>query len=220
MYKHLALTADLTELTKHFQINKVTYPYKPQASIEPNQLGPVVVTQGTERSLEQYTWGIFPHWAKDSINAQSETVHEKVAYRKMFIKNRCVIPCSGFLGLKAVGKKNHPIRFTLKDQGIFGLAGLYDVWKSPRGQEFRTFTVLTTKANRLINDYHDSMPVILDSYEMDNWLNPELENKEMLTTMLHSFDPDLMSAELMPTKNDRRKKESAESLAAYTLIKD
>jgi putative SOS response-associated peptidase YedK len=224
LYKQISLSTDLTELKNQFQINHVLFTYKPQASIEPNQHGTVIVSDGNERSLVQYTWGIFPHWAKDAINARSETIHEKEAYRKMFVRNRCVIPCDSFFAEKVEKKKTRSIRFALREQRIFGLAGLYDVWRNPRGSEFRTFTLLTTRANRLISDYHESMPVILDDYTLDKWLDPTIHNKEVLASLLHSFDPQLMTAELLPYQDPRRKKQLAEPQdelqLQYGLIKE
>jgi putative SOS response-associated peptidase YedK len=223
LYKQISLSTDLAELKNQFQINHVLFTYKPQASVEPNQHGTVIVSDGNERSLEQYTWGIFPHWAKDAINARSETIHEKEAYRKMFVRNRCVIPCDSFFTTKGEKKKTRSIRFALRKQRIFGLAGLYDVWRNPRGSEFRTFTLLTTRANRLISDYHESMPVILDEYTLDKWLDPTIHNKELLASLLHSFDPQLMTAEILPYKDPRRKNQLAEPAddlqLQYALIK-
>jgi putative SOS response-associated peptidase YedK len=223
MYKQISLSTDLAELKDQFQIKHVLFNYQPQTSVEPNQHGSVIVSDGDERSLVQYTWGIFPHWAKDAINARSETIHEKEAYRKMFVRNRCVIPCDFFFAAKAEKKKTRSIRFALREQRIFGLAGLYDVWRNPRGSEFRTFTLLTTRANRLISDYHESMPVILDDYSLNKWLDPTIHNKEMLASLLHSFDPQLMTAELLPYEDPRRKKQLAgpadDIQLQYALIK-
>jgi putative SOS response-associated peptidase YedK len=211
LYKMISLATGLNELKDQFKINQVLFTYRPQASVEPNQSGSVIVSDGNERSLVQYTWGIFPHWAKDAINARSETIHEKEAYRKMFVRNRCVIPCDSFFAEKAEKKKIRSIRFALREQRSFGLAGLYDVWRNPRGSEFRTFTLLTTKANRLISDYHESMPVILDDYTLDKWLDPAIHNKEVLASLLHSFDPQLMTADMLPYMAPRRRKQMAES---------
>ena len=44
----------------------------------------------------------------------------------------------------------------------FGIAGIWDRWKHPQtGAVIRTFCIITTKANELVSDSHDRMPVIL-----------------------------------------------------------
>ena len=47
-------------------------------------------------------WGLIPSWAKDSsgaarmINARSETVSAKPAFRESLKSRRCLIPADGF----------------------------------------------------------------------------------------------------------------------------
>ena len=47
-------------------------------------------------------WGLIPSWAKDAaigyklINARSETVAEKPAFRDALRRLRCLIPADGF----------------------------------------------------------------------------------------------------------------------------
>jgi putative SOS response-associated peptidase YedK len=56
--------------------------------------------QGPE--LVQLRWGLIPSWAKDTaigakmINARSETVAEKPAFRAAFKRRRCLVPMAGF----------------------------------------------------------------------------------------------------------------------------
>ena len=55
-----------------------------------------------ERRFSLARWGLIPYWAKDSsigyklINARSETVTSKPAFREAFESRRCLIPADGF----------------------------------------------------------------------------------------------------------------------------
>jgi hypothetical protein len=42
------------------------------------------------------------------------------------------------------------------------------------------FRILTTAANRFTREIHDRMPVILDGSVLEDWLNPEIHEREML----------------------------------------
>jgi putative SOS response-associated peptidase YedK len=47
-----------------------------------------------------------------------------------------------------------------------------DRWKNPAGKLIESCTILTTDANALLRDIHESMPVILRPEDYDLWLNP------------------------------------------------
>ncbi|MGC9185358.1 MAG: SOS response-associated peptidase, partial [Thiomonas sp.] len=76
--------------------------WRPRYNIAPGQLAPVVRTLEGKRRLEMLRWGLIPSWAKDAalgnrlINARSETVAEKPAFRAAFRSRRCIVPADGF----------------------------------------------------------------------------------------------------------------------------
>ena len=41
------------------------------------------------------------------------------------------------------------------------MAGIWERWKSPEGNTVFTCTIITTTPNKLMQDIHDRMPVIL-----------------------------------------------------------
>lgn len=95
------------------------------------------------------------------INARSETVDQKPSYRNAFIKRRCLIPMDSLYEWVVGPDGKTPMRIKMKDNGIFGVAGLWETWKNPNGQTIHSCTILTTEANSLVKDIHDRMPVIL-----------------------------------------------------------
>jgi putative SOS response-associated peptidase YedK len=60
-------------------------------------------------------------------------------------------------------KRGHKTKYRIarKDGDMFGLAGLYDVWKSPSGHELTTCTIITCQPNAVLAPIHNRMPVIL-----------------------------------------------------------
>jgi putative SOS response-associated peptidase YedK len=78
----------------------------PRYNIAPTQMLLGAIEKDGERQLREFRWGLVPSWAKDEsvgqrmINARSETVLEKPAFRRAFEKRRCVIPASGFFEWK------------------------------------------------------------------------------------------------------------------------
>ena len=52
------------------------------------------------------------------------------------------------------------------------LDSLWDRWINPPGEEFETFTILTTKANEHVFDIHHRMPVIDHPNAYASWLDP------------------------------------------------
>ena len=58
--------------------------------------------RGAVRELRVVRWGLVPFWAKDIsigsrlINARSETVSEKPAFKRAFARRRCLLPADGY----------------------------------------------------------------------------------------------------------------------------
>ncbi|WP_341988528.1 SOS response-associated peptidase [Azorhizobium sp. AG788] len=128
--------------------------------------------------LSLLRWGLVPSWAKDlkigasMINARSETVAEKPAFKAAWNKpRRCVVPVDAFYEWQRTDGGKQPYAIALKGGAPMGFAGLWEGWKDPAtGAWVRTFTILTCAANALMAPLHDRMPVILARDDMDRWL--------------------------------------------------
>ena len=108
-----------------------------------------------------------PNWAKDisisQINAHSETLLEKPAFKENYEHRRCLIAADGFYDWKRSGKSKQPFHFGMKDDSPFAFAGIWDHWRTPQGNVIESCAILTTRPNELLRDVHDRMPVILKS---------------------------------------------------------
>jgi putative SOS response-associated peptidase YedK len=170
-----------------------------------------VVTAGKPQEMQMFHWGLVPFWIKDepsamklriqTLNCISEEIYEKPSFRDAANNGqRCLIPCTGFMEWKWAdekGKNKIPYYIRLKEQPIFSLAGLYSRWKNnTTGIYYYSYTVLTTVANPLMSEIHNSkkrMPVIISrEYEKD-WLNKDLTKQDVLA-FCQPFDDTRMTA--------------------------
>jgi putative SOS response-associated peptidase YedK len=141
-------------------------------------------------------WGLIPRWAKDAsaaqINARSETLIEKPAFRESFERRRCLIPADGFYEWKRSGSTKQPFHFGMYDDSLFAFAGIWDRWKQPRGLEIESCAILTTTPNDLLSDVHDRMPAILRPEHYDAWLTAPFTEVRRHAELLRPFDAALM----------------------------
>jgi putative SOS response-associated peptidase YedK len=152
-------------------------------NIAPSQEAPVVRADASgTRRIAMLRWGLVPFWAKDPslgsrmINARSETVKEKPAFRQAFKSRRCAIPASGFYEWTGDPKHRVPHAITVEGRALIAFAGLWECWKDPEGKPLETFTILTTAANRFVAGMHDRMPAILADGDVDTWLTGGIED--------------------------------------------
>lgn len=144
-----------------------------------------VITNQNPGLIQMFQWGLIPHWAKNdeikknTLNARVETIHEKPSF-KYAIQNRCLIIADGFFEwqwLDPKGKQKQKYLITLSDNQLFVFAGLYNTWADPTsGEMINTYTILTTAANELMSNIHNSkkrMPIILNSDDESQWLSGE-----------------------------------------------
>lgn len=123
-------------------------------------------------------WGLIPSWAKSSaistklINARSETVQQKPAFREAYKFRRCLIPCNGYFEWKKLedGSKQ-PYFIYSSDSALFALAGLWEEWEDNNSKQITSCTLLTTTASSNLEDIHHRMPVTLKPEFYENWLD-------------------------------------------------
>ena len=172
----------------------------PRYNVAPTQEAAVVrvVAPGEPRRLDLLRWGLIPYWAEDAsignrmINARSESVADKPAYRRSFRRQRCLIPTDGFYEWQKVGKLKQPYHIRRKDRHPFAFAGLWERWRDPDKKLLESFTILTTDANELIRPLHNRMPVIIDRKDFDLWLDPEAQDPAALLALLVPAPPEEM----------------------------
>ena len=169
--------------------------------VRPTEAIPVV---NMERTLTRMHWGFVPSWAKERpkgaplINARAEGIESKPTFRKPLRFQRCIIPATGFYEWQtpASGGKKVKVLFTRTDGDFLALAGLYDTWKTPEGQDLQSCVIITTTPNEVVAPIHDRMPVLLTEDEETAWLSPDETESEFLLSMLRPAPDDLLHAQV------------------------
>ena len=168
-------------------------------NIAPSQSVPICRAEaGGRRSLSRMRWGLVPHWAKDlrigyrMINARSETLAEKPAFRAALRSRRCLVPADGYYEWRTIQRRKQPYFFHLSGHRPFCFAGLWARWRPGEGSDsgeetIESFTIVTTAPNRRCAEVHDRMPVILPSENYTAWLDPDLDDPTVLSGLLTPY---------------------------------
>lgn len=199
MCGRFTLAVPAEQVATQFQLSQVP-DLAPRYNIAPTQQVAAVRATDAGRELVLLRWGLVPSWAKDPsvgakmINARSETVAEKPAFRAALRQRRCLIPADGFYEWQAQAGGKQPFHIRLAEGGPFALAGLWEHWKTPEGGWLHSCTILTTEANELMRPLHERMPVILPAEHHARWLDPGLHDAGPLQELLRPFPADQMLA--------------------------
>ena len=199
MCGRFSIHAVLPEILARFNAVNSGYEWMPRYNCSPGQFLPIIVESESGNNQFEFVlakWGLIPSWAKSDFkanlfNARSESLLEKNSFRSSFKHRRCLVPADSFFEWKTVGNEKFPFRFFLKKQKIFAFAGLYSEWVSADGSAIISFTICTTSPNKLMKNYHDRMPVILEEKNEKIWLNSKSE-LSTLNSILDPFDSSKM----------------------------
>ncbi|MGG6358425.1 SOS response-associated peptidase [Peribacillus frigoritolerans] len=201
MCGRFTLFTDIEEIKERFDIQgSFDEEYQFSYNIAPSQSVLSVINDGVRNRLGYLRWGLIPFWAKDEkagykmINARAETIAEKASFRNAYKKKRCLIIADSFYEWKKTPERKIPMRIKLKNHAPFGMAGLWESWKSPEGISIYSCSVITTVPNELMTSIHDRMPVILKPEDEKDWLNPFINDPAYLKQYLKSFDSEQMEA--------------------------
>lgn len=199
MCGRFSLRVEMEELLAFYGLTEMPdngFSWTPRYNIAPGQMIASVIDSPQGRRIGPLRWGLVPSWAKDEksgfkmINARSETLHEKPAFRTPLVAKRCVIPADGYYEWRSADKQ--PFRVVMKDRGLFSMAGLYDTRIREDGTKLHTCTIITTKANSLTRGIHERMPVILDGEALDLWLDRSVTDTGRLLSLLEPYPSEAM----------------------------
>lgn len=137
-----------------------------KGDIYPTDLAPVYVPRSDHQgmNLELKKWGYHRNFGKKTllINARSESVLEKAAFRDDFLKRRCLIPAVGFYEWN---EKKEKFRFTGTDELMY-LGGFFH--KLTAG--FDEFLIMTKSPVKLVAQVHNRMPVVIPAEQATDFL--------------------------------------------------
>lgn len=173
-------------------------------NVAPTDPMPIVrLNADLQRELVLLRWGLVPAWAEAigvgsrMINARSETVATKAAFRDSFARRRCLVPADGYYEWKVEEGRRQPYLVRPIDGATMAFAGIWDVWKRPHavekgsprdvgpaGEVVETFSIVTGPALPSVANTHDRMPVVLDSANFDVWLDPTSPQGDLSEVMV------------------------------------
>ncbi len=175
----------------------------PSYNVAPTNDVYAVLVDGGLRRLTTLHWGLIPPWAKElkigsrMINARAETLAEKSSFKAPFKRRRCIIPADGFYEWQALAgqKRKQPMFIHRPDGEPFAFGGLWEVWRSKEepGEVVRSCTIITTAANEAMAPIHDRMPLILPPDRWSTWLDPEVQDLDLLGQFLVPAPPQLIT---------------------------
>jgi putative SOS response-associated peptidase YedK len=145
-----------------------------------------VICAGERGTIRLMKWGLIPGWTRTresadeirlkTFNARAESADTKPSFAESFVSRRCIVPVRGFFEWQHTSGGKVPWYICRSDNDIMSLAGLWSAWNDKTtGELLNTFSVITTDANALMSDIHNSkkrMPAVIERQSEESWLNP------------------------------------------------
>jgi putative SOS response-associated peptidase YedK len=206
------------DLLRDFQVASVVDPPPgPSWNVAPTDESRVVlerlVNDEPDRQLRTLRWGLVPSWAKDLkiaaklINARSETVTEKSAFKTAASRRRCLVPADGYNEWMPTDSGKVPIY--LHGDGVLAFAGLYEIRRNPADPDhwLWTYTIVTCTTQDQLGHVHDRSPVVVPPELRAAWLDPALTEPAAVRDLLASMPPPVLetyevSTAVNSVKND------------------
>jgi putative SOS response-associated peptidase YedK len=136
------------------------------------------------------------------INARGETLSDRPAFRAAMRYRRCLFPMDGFYDWRREGERASPHYVRLKAGGPMALAGLWENWMGPHGEEMETAAIVTTRANRMLAPIHPRMPVIVSPDAFDLWLDSAKVDAATAAALIAPAPEDMLAVhEVSPSVN-------------------
>ncbi|VFU07031.1 SOS response-associated peptidase [Methylocella tundrae] len=185
--------------------------FPPRYNIAPTQPVPIVragldPSGAITRHFSLVRWGFVPSFAKDPrsfpliINARSETLLHKASFKMAFKRRRCLFIADGFYEWRrgsetgARGRQaSRPYLFRRGDGAPLGLAGVWESWIGPNGEEMDTACIITTAANGVTTAIHDRLPAIIEASSFEKWLDPDEASADKAFDLLRPPENDVLS---------------------------
>lgn len=187
MCGRFALTLPLTAVLEWFgarlglvQDNAAKDLDRPRYNIRPTEQIWTVLAGPEGREVRPMRWGFLPVWCKTPnagpplINARSETIAEKPAFREACRATRCLIPADGFYEWRAAaGRGRDPYWIHPTNSDRLAFAGVWRRWTGPDGEPIDTVAIVTCAAQGPLADLHHRAPVQIPAQDHALWLGEE-----------------------------------------------
>lgn len=141
---------------------------KPSGLVEiyPDTKNAVLVAAADSMQAVWQKWGV-RHGNAFLINARSESIHERVAFRDAFHATRCIVPASGFYEWTGKRKEKQKYKITTRETGPIYMAGLFIPGAIDR------YVIITTESTGDMRFVHHRSPVLLSQNESIDYLHDD-----------------------------------------------
>lgn len=187
----------------------------PSWNVAPTQHRRIVVDRAEHqdsapvRVLRSASWGLVPSWSKDRkighrlINARSETIVSKPAFRAAAARRRALIPADGYYEWMKIDGHTVPYFLHHPAETLMTFAGLYELWPDPERADddpdrwLWTYSVITRPAQDSLGHIHDRAPLVIPPDHWQDWLNPAITERDTIARILEAIpDPELVPREV------------------------
>ena len=164
--------------------------FPPRHNVAPTQPVPVVLLEQDNRHFRLMRWGFMPAWVKDPrnftllINARSETVRDKPAFKNAIRRRRVLVPADGYYEWQVIDGRKRPLFIHRRDRAPIGFAALAETWCGPNGEEVDTVAIVTTAARGELATLHDRVPVTIRPDDFSLWLDCRADDADEVTRLL------------------------------------
>ena len=151
----------------------------PRWNVCPTTPVAAVVSGEDGRRLTAMRWGFLPRWYKSPtdgpllINARSETVAEKPAFRDSARSRRCLVPADGFYEWLREGRVKRPFWVPPAAPGeppVVAFAGVWRRWTGAEGEAIDSLAIVTCEAGPDVAHIHHREPVAIRAEDAALWL--------------------------------------------------
>jgi len=213
MCGRFGIATDIEGLLDFFDFDPASIDYVKSYNVAPTN---PVLTYGARgaNTAEYMRWGLIPFWSTlgeeklpIAINARAETLATNGMFKDPFQRRRCLVIADGFYEWRRnEDGSTTPFRFGVTNWEPFGFASVWDEWHGPDGP-VHSCTIVTTTPNKLIEQVHNRMPVIVPREAYGEWLDRDAHDTAALSRLLTPFPADAMqmyeiSSAIGKVKND------------------
>ncbi len=159
--------------------------FQPSWNVAPTHQHPIMVNKNGKQIVKMMQWGLIPSWAKESskilINARSESLAEKAAFRNLLQERRCLVLLDGYYEWKSDSRQ--PYYIYGENREILLVAGLWDTY-----QNGLNYTIVTTEAQGELSKIHSRMPFFLNWENAGQWLDKSLSYGKIKADLEPAFE--------------------------------
>jgi putative SOS response-associated peptidase YedK len=173
MCNRICLSRDAEEIRRHFAVMEGKPRLKPSWNIAAGAVMPVVRWDNVfkMRRLDMMRWGLVAAWSENTRIVRASFHAGEAGDISARLGRRCLVPVENFYEWR--GADNQPFAVALKSREIMALAGIWDFWFSPLGEQLTCFALITTGSRGALAPVCKRMPVLVGRGEWELWLNPD-----------------------------------------------